>query len=65
MSFYDKKHLLQPDEIYEDIYGDVVMLVKRVPGDGSAWYVADWDGKSWGYYDTVVEPSDLAKKIRR
>lgn len=60
--WYENRHKLETGMVFKDIYGDTVMLDRRVPGDGTKWYVADWSNGSWGYYDSTVEPGDLMEK---
>ncbi len=57
--WYDRRHELKPDMVFRDYLGDLVKLDRRVPGDGTKWYVAGWTGKSWCYDDGEVEPGDL------
>lgn len=46
------------------LYDDTtVKLDRRVPGDGTDWYVVDWDGltETWYYNDRRIHPSDIVK----
>lgn len=55
--WYHHRHELEPGMVFLTAFG-VVQLDRRVPGDGTQWYVADWyDG--WGFYDSTIEPGDL------
>lgn len=54
---------LAPDQVFRTQDGEKVMLDRRVPGDGTRWYVADWWGDSWAYMDSTIEPGDLAERI--
>ncbi len=57
--WYDNRHLLRPGMIFKTRYGDIVELDRRVPGDGTRWYVADWWNGSFAYMDSEIEPGDL------
>jgi hypothetical protein len=57
--WYENKHLLKPEDVFIDIYGNIIKLDRRVPGDGTKWYVADWTGKYWAYEDSTIEPGEL------
>lgn len=65
VDWYDRRDELEPGMVFEDIYGDLIMLDRRVPGDGTKWYVADWWGNSWCFMDGTAEPGDLAKLVRK
>lgn len=47
------------------LYGSdsVVQLDRRVPGDGTTWYVVDKINGSWSYEDSTIEPGDLGNLI--
>lgn len=61
--WYERRDELEPGQVFLDLRGERVMLDRRVPGDGLAWYVADWWDGSWAYMDTKIEPGDLAERI--
>lgn len=61
--WYDNRDELEPGQVFRCHDGSIVKLDRRVPGDGTKWYVADWDGKSWGWYDGTNEPGDLDELI--
>lgn len=61
--WYERRDELEPGQVFIDFQGERVMLDRRVPGDGSAWYVANWWGGSWAYMDTKIEPGDLAELL--
>jgi hypothetical protein len=44
--------------------GSKVKLDRRVPGDGTKWYVADFWAGSWAYMDSTIEPGDLSQLIK-
>lgn len=62
--WYDNRQDLCPGMVFITHTDEVVMLDRRVPGDGSKWYVADLlsDGK-WGFYDGTNEPGDLKVRV--
>ena len=60
--WYDHRNDLQPDMVFRDIHGDIIKLDKRVPGDGTKWFVADWNGY-WAYEYGTTEPSDLVEYL--
>jgi hypothetical protein len=62
--WYDNRHELWPEMIFLCRDGDYVKLDRRVPGDGTKWYVADWTGNSWAYYDNTIEPGDLLEHVK-
>jgi hypothetical protein len=67
--WYDNRHLLESGQIFALHDGSIVKLDRRVPGDGTQWYVASrYRGyaqngvtvpASWAYEDDVIEPGDL------
>ena len=57
--WYDRRHELEGGMVFRDYDGDLVQLDRRVPGDGTQWYVARWWGGSWAWSDSIIEPSDL------
>lgn len=56
--WYERRHELRAGMVFNTNDG-VVMLDRTVPGDGTRWYVADWSGDGWSYYESTVEPGDL------
>jgi hypothetical protein len=63
IDWYERRDELQPEMVFRDYHGDLVKLDRRVPGDGSQWYVAVRWGNSWSYDDSIIEPGDLVEKI--
>jgi hypothetical protein len=60
--WHEHRDELQPGMVFKTINDDVVQLDRRVPGDGSKWYVANWwDG--WAWMDSCIEPSDLSERL--
>lgn len=57
--WYDLRGELREGQVFVMHDGSRVKLDRRVPGDGSAWYVANWWGGSWAYMDSRIEPGDL------
>jgi hypothetical protein len=62
IDWYERRHELEPGQIFRAQDGSIVKLDRRVPGDGTKWYVADW-WKGWAYMDSTIEPGDLAERI--
>ena len=74
--WYEHRHELRADQVFTDFQGDLVKLDRRVPGDGTRWYVASWipgddrphidpfyrQGR-WSYYDSTIEPGDLREMV--
>ena len=59
--WYDRRDELREGMIFDTAWG-VVKLDRRVPGDGTKWYVADQFGDRWSYEDGTIEPGDLKGK---
>ena len=64
VDYYENQNRLKPGMAFIDCQGDIVRLYQRVPGDGTQWFVEDYNdaSKGWYYYSSIVEPGDL--KIR-
>lgn len=62
IDWYERRDELEPEQVFRQHGGDVIKLDRRVPGDGTKWYVADWCGY-WAYYDGTVEPGDLEERL--
>ena len=56
--WYEDRNKLAEGMIFRTLSDDVVKLDRRVPGDGTKWYVANWLN-GWSYDDGTIEPSDL------
>jgi len=56
--WYEHRRELRPGMVFRTKQGEIVMLDRTVPGDGTKWYVADWSN-GWSYYDGTLEPGDL------
>jgi len=61
--WYERHGELRGDQVFKTYDGSLVKLDRRVPGDGTKWYVADWSYGSWGYYDSTIEPGDLIELV--
>jgi hypothetical protein len=61
--WYAHRDELEPGQVFRDFEGDLVMLDRTVPGDGTQWYVAIQCNGSWSYDDTIIEPGDLRERI--
>jgi hypothetical protein len=75
IDWYARRDELAPDQVFTDFDGDLVKLDRRVPGDGTRWYVASWNPGSdrpdvdpfyrkgrWSYDDSTIEPGDLRER---
>ena len=62
IDWYDRRDELEPEQVFKATDGSIVKLDRRVPGDGTQWYVADWFN-GWSYYDDTIEPGDLADRL--
>lgn len=63
IDWYDRQHELREGDIFRLRSGEVVKLDRRVPGDGTDWYAADWWAGSWAYMDARHHPGDFAEKL--
>lgn len=72
--WYERRHELESGQVFRDYEGEKVKLDRRVPGDGTQWYVATWNigyfvndnnyaNPSWCYDDTRIEPGDLRERM--
>lgn len=62
--WYSRRNKLQPGMVFADLVGDLVKLDRRVPEDGTQWYVAVWTGTHWSYEDARIEPGDLQNIVK-
>ena len=60
--WYERRAELEPGQIFRTYDNSIVLLDRRVPGDGTQWYVADW-WNGWSYMDSKIEPGDLVEKL--
>src|SRR3546814_5788586 len=62
--WYERRHELRREQVFRLHDGDVVKLDRSVPGDGTKWYVAEWDDRhrNWSYFDFEIEPGDLKER---
>jgi hypothetical protein len=65
IDWYERRNELCPGQVFEHVCGGLVRLDRRVPGDGTQWYVADWSdyAKAWLYEDGTIEPGNLGAMI--
>lgn len=56
--WYEHRDELRSEMVFRTTQGEIVKLDRRVPGDGTKWYVADWSN-GWFYEDGTLEPGDL------
>jgi hypothetical protein len=61
--WYDERASLEPDQIFRMFDGSLVKLDRRVAGDGTKWFVADWCNGHWSYEDGIIEPCDLHSRV--
>jgi ribonuclease I len=62
--WYERRDELQPGMIFHTQDGSVVKLDRRVPGDGTDWYVLDFSwSRNWSDEDSRIHPSDLADRV--
>lgn len=62
IDWYERRNELTPGQVFRTHEGLLVKLDRRVPGDGTKWYVADfWRG--WSYMDSTIEPGDLEEMV--
>jgi len=61
--WYTHRHTLKPGQTYRLHDGDTVELDRRVPGDGTQWYVNTWTGTCWSCEDYTIEPGDIADAV--
>lgn len=57
--WYARRDELLEGQVFLTSEGERVKLDRRVPGDGTRWYVATWYGDHWSYEDSTLEPGDL------
>jgi hypothetical protein len=62
IDWYERRDELEADQVFITQAGEIVKLDRRVPGDGTRWYVADWSN-GWAYYDSTIEPGDLSERL--
>jgi len=63
IDWYERRGELEADQVFTTHDGARVMLDRRVPGDGSAWYAATWENGSWIHGDRQIEPGDLTARF--
>lgn len=60
--WYDRRHELDPGQVFRLQDGSVVKLDRTVPGDATAWIVADW-WNGWFHMESRIEPGDLSERL--
>ena len=60
IDWYTRRNELRAEMVFGTRDG-AVKLDRTVPGDGTRWYVADWDdwNGGWSHMDSTIEPGDL------
>lgn len=61
--WYERRHEMRPDQVFRMYDDSLVKLDRRVPGDGTDWYVASRYGSSWVYEDARIHPNDLVELV--
>src|SRR3546814_19434174 len=63
--WYERRHELRREQVFRLHDGDVVKLDRSVPGDGTKWYVTEWDDRhrNWSYLAFEIEPGDLKERL--
>lgn len=57
--WYENRHQLEPGLIFRTSNDIIVKLERRVPGDGTKWYVANRHNGGWIHEDDTIEPGEL------
>lgn len=71
--WYEHRDELDPEQVFRMQDGSIVKLDRRVPGDGTDWYVADWiagrpdvPGYERGHFsfeDSRIHPGELTERL--
>jgi len=64
IDWIDQQHALEPGQKFRLHDGSVVELDRRVPGDGTQWYVLEQHNGGWFNDERTIEPGDIAKLIK-
>jgi hypothetical protein len=64
IDWYERRDELEPEQVFRARDGSLVKLDRRVPGDGTKWYVADWFNGHWSHEDSTIEPGDLSERSK-
>lgn len=59
--WYERRSELEPGQVFR-LQDGVVKLDRTVPGDATAWIVADW-WNGWSYMESRIEPGDLMERL--
>jgi hypothetical protein len=62
IDWYERRDELESGQVFRMQDGSIVMLDGRVPGDGTAWNVLDFDN-GWFCYNRRIEPGDLSERL--
>lgn len=63
--WYEHRHELEVGDVFTTYEGRLIELDRRVPGDGTNWYVASCYNGKWFYDDDTIHPSDLKTKVMK
>lgn len=61
--WYDNKHLLRADMVFQCSDGSIIRLDRRIPGDGTEWYALEWIDGRWCAEDLTVHPGDFLEQL--
>lgn len=59
IDWYDCRDELTVGMVFLTRDETLVRLDRRVPGDGTRWYVEVWQNGHWSAEDDTIEPGDL------
>jgi len=63
VDWYARREELLSGACFRTREGSIVRLDRRVPGDGTRWYVLDFYSGSWFAEDGTIEPGDLVELL--
>jgi hypothetical protein len=62
--WYERRHELEPGQVFRTCWDSVVKLDHRVPGDGTQWRVLDlYSSGAWINDEGTIEPGDLEERL--
>ncbi len=65
MDYYELRDTLESDQVFKCCDGTIIKLDRRVAGDGTKWFIANWSAyhRNWSYEDSTIEPGDLVERL--
>jgi len=63
IDWYERRNELEPGQVFTTYEGRQVKLDRRVPGDGTDWYVLSRYGDKWIDDDNRIHPGDLVSRV--